>query len=246
MLNHKCQSIYIAVPKTKTRSGLSLSRKRIREPTQIVRQLSTVSQELHISTINLNATLLAQVDVLFTAEWSEAPVLGHDDLLAAGELVLRAAESFDGRGAVGVASAHTQDDLADVHTCNFAVGLAEGATHTSLQSIGAGTGQHLVDADDVVRVGADAEVETFLSCNLDEVFVGADTSSFKSFGGELFVLIGDEMDAGWEFVDTGLLSAKVVNANLRVRYTTVEAGFWVWLVLAVAIASCWTSRHFFE
>jgi hypothetical protein len=100
MLNHKCQSIYIAVPKTKARSGLSLSRKRIRKPTHIVRQLSTVSQELHISTIHLNTTLLAQVDVLFTAERSEAPVLGHDDLLAAGELVLRAAEGFDGRGTV--------------------------------------------------------------------------------------------------------------------------------------------------
>jgi hypothetical protein len=32
----------------------------------------------------------------------------------------------------GVASAHTQDDLADIHAGNFAVGLAEGTAHTSL------------------------------------------------------------------------------------------------------------------
>jgi hypothetical protein len=28
------------------------------------------------------------------------------------------------------------------------------------------------------------------------------------------------------------------------RYTTVEARLWVWLVFAVTIASCWTSGHF--
>jgi hypothetical protein len=68
-----------------------------------------------------------------------------------------------------VTSAHTQDDLTNVHTSNLAVGLAEGATHTGLQSIGTGTGQHLVDADDMVWVGSDAEMETFLSGDLDEV-----------------------------------------------------------------------------
>ena len=51
------------------------------------------------------------------------------------------------------------------------------------------------------------------------------------------------MDAGWEFVDTGLLPTQIENADFRVGNTTVEAGFWVRLVLAVAVASCWTSRH---
>ena len=71
-----------------------------------------------------------------------------------------------------VARAHRQDDLADVDARHGAVGLAEGAAHARLQSIGAGAGQHLVDADDVVGVGAHAEVETFFAGDLDEVPLG--------------------------------------------------------------------------
>jgi len=38
-----------------------------------------------------------------------------------------------------------------------------------LQPIGAGAGQHFVDADDVVGVGADAEMEPFFAGDFDEV-----------------------------------------------------------------------------
>lgn len=69
----------------------------------------------------------------------------------------------------GVASTARQDDLADVDTGDKAVGLAERTTHTGLQSIGTSARQHLVDTDDVVRVGADAEVETFLTGSLHHV-----------------------------------------------------------------------------
>jgi len=69
----------------------------------------------------------------------------------------------------GVTSAHGKDDLADVDTGDGAVGLAESATHARLQSIGTSARQHLVDADDVVRVSAHAEVEPFLATRLDEV-----------------------------------------------------------------------------
>ena len=72
-------------------------------------------------------------------------------------------------GLTGVASTARQDNLADVDTSDKAVGLAERTTHTSLQSIGTGARQHLVDTDDVVGVGADAEVEGFLSGGLHHV-----------------------------------------------------------------------------
>jgi len=58
-----------------------------------------------------------------------------------------------------------------------------------LQSIGAGAGQHFVDADDVVGVGSNSQVETFFAGYLDEVLVGADAGCFEGFGGELFVFI---------------------------------------------------------
>lgn len=64
---------------------------------------------------------------------------------------------------------HGQQDLANVHTCNRSIGLAPSATHSSLQSIGTGTGQHLVDADDMVGVSADTEMESFFTSNFDEI-----------------------------------------------------------------------------
>lgn len=68
-----------------------------------------------------------------------------------------------------VTSADGEQDLADVDTGDEAVGLAEGTAHAGLQTIGTSARQHLVDADDVVGMGADTQVETFLSGDLDEV-----------------------------------------------------------------------------
>ena len=68
-----------------------------------------------------------------------------------------------------IACAHREDDLADVDTSDSAVWLAEGTAHSSLQSIGTSARQHLVDADDVVWMGAHTEMETFLSCDLHKI-----------------------------------------------------------------------------
>jgi hypothetical protein len=59
--------------------------------------------------------------------------------------------------------------LTNVDTGNRSVGLTPSTTHSSLQSIGTGARQHLVDSDDVVWVSADTEMETFLSGDLDQV-----------------------------------------------------------------------------
>jgi len=68
-----------------------------------------------------------------------------------------------------VASADGEQNLTDRHASDEAVGLAERTAHAGLQPIGASARQHLVDADDVVRVGADAEVEAVLAAGLDHV-----------------------------------------------------------------------------
>ena len=59
--------------------------------------------------------------------------------------------------------------MTNVDTGNGSVGLTPGTTHSSLQSIGTGARQHLVDTDDVVWVSADTEMETILSGDLDQV-----------------------------------------------------------------------------
>lgn len=122
-----------------------------------------------------------------------------------------------------ITGADTHDDLTNVDTGDGAVRLAPGTTHTSLQSIGTGARQHLVDTDDVEGVGADAEVESVLSGVLDEVLVGANTGGLKGLRAQLLILVGDEVDAEGEVVNGSTLAAKIEDANLGVGNTTVEA-----------------------
>lgn len=48
--------------------------------------------------------------------------------------------------------------------------------------IGSGTGQHLVDTDDVEGVDTDPHMEGILSGSLCDILVGANTSCFEGFG----------------------------------------------------------------
>ena len=61
------------------------------------------------------------------------------------------------------------------------------------------------------------------------ILVGTNTCGFESFGTQLFQLVGDKVNTCREFIDTSALAAKIEDTDLRIGYTTVEAGFWVWL-----------------
>jgi hypothetical protein len=77
------------------KSDLSLSlSKRLRESPDVILQRSLVAQELDVGTVNHDATCLAQLNVLIATQRGETPVLGHNDLLPAGELVLATTESL--------------------------------------------------------------------------------------------------------------------------------------------------------
>lgn len=76
------------------------SLKRVREHTHVTLNRALVPQELHVSPIDPDLTFSTLLEVFVTAKRREAPVLGDDDLLAAGEFVLGATESFDGCCAV--------------------------------------------------------------------------------------------------------------------------------------------------
>ena len=71
------------------------TRKSSRKSCHVTLDRSLVSQKLNVGTIDQEFALLAFLGVFLAAKWGEAPVLGHDDLLAARELVLGAAEGFD-------------------------------------------------------------------------------------------------------------------------------------------------------
>lgn len=91
-----------------------------------------------------------------------------------------------------VLAADGHEDLANVDTGDLAVRLAEGTTHTGLQSIGTGAGKHLVDTDDVEGVHTDTQVERLLACLLHDILVGGDTGSLESLRGHLFVFVGNK------------------------------------------------------
>jgi hypothetical protein len=57
------------------------------EALDVTLEIALVAKELDVGAIDLDLALLALDDVLVTTEVGEAPVLGDDDLLAAGELV---------------------------------------------------------------------------------------------------------------------------------------------------------------
>lgn len=222
-------------------SSINLSRRleSLGEAADVVGKVALVAEELDVGTVDLDLALLALLNVLLTAERGETPVPGDDDLLATGELeivsmrkkmvlvdvtylVLATPESLESGSAVVVPCSDGHENLTDVHTSDKSVGLAESTTHTGLQSIGTSARQHLVDADDMVRVDANTEMETFLSGNLDEVLVGANTGGLESLRGQLLVLVGDKVNAEREVVYIGTLATKVEDADLGIRYTAVE------------------------
>lgn len=61
------------------------------------------------------------------------------------------------------------------------------------------------------------------------LLVGANAGSLEGFGAQLFVLVGDHVNAKREFIDIGSLATEIEDANLGIGYTTVEPGLRVGL-----------------
>lgn len=87
-----------------------------------------------------------------------------------------------------------------------------------MKPIGSGTGQHLIDTDDVEGVGPDPQVERVLSRGLDDVLVAANTGGLEGLRRDLLVLVRDQVGAEGEVIDRGPLSAQVEDPNLRIGY----------------------------
>ena len=81
------------------RKNLSLGFEGLGEAAHVVLEGTLGAEELDVSTIDADLALLALGDVLLAAERGETPVLGDDDLLATGELVLGATVSLNDVGA---------------------------------------------------------------------------------------------------------------------------------------------------
>ena len=79
--------------------NLSLGLEGLGEAAHVVGEGTLGAEELDVGTVDADLALLALLDVLLAAKGGETPVLGDDDLLATGELVLGATESLNDVGA---------------------------------------------------------------------------------------------------------------------------------------------------
>lgn len=211
--------------------------------TEIVGEGTTLGKVLDVATIGLETAGLTGLEELLAGKLGETPLLGDNDALLAGELVLGTTKSLHDDGAVVIAGTDGEDDLTNVDTGNGTLGLTEGAAHTGLKTISTGTGQHLVDPDNVEGVDTDAHVEGVLTGHLADVLVAANTASLEGLGRKLLLLVGDHVDTEGEVIDSGLLPAQVVDADLGVGDTTAEPRLGIRLVLAVAVATSRTATH---
>jgi len=189
---------------------------------------------------------LAHVVVNFARPTSETPFAGNDQLLTAGELEFGSPERLDDVRLMLVLASYAQNRLSNVDASDQPLRLAKGASHSGLEPISSGARQHFVDADDVEGVDADAHVERVLAHKLYHILVGADTSGFEGLGGELFILVGDHVDAERELIDTRPFTTQVVDTDLRIGDTPAKPRLGVGFVLAVPIAPRRPATHFYD
>jgi len=179
--------------------------------------------DLHVGTVRDSATFRTKTLVLLGRVRRETPVLGDEDLLSSREFVLATTKALNDMRQHGRLGTHRDQDLINRNASNLTVGLTEGTSHTRLETIGTGTGKHLVDAEDMVGVDTNTHVEAVTTAHFREVLVGANASSLKGLRRNLLLLKRDKVDTGRELVDVGLLLAEIVDTNLGIRDTTAIA-----------------------
>ena len=176
--------------------------------------------------------------------WSETEFTGHEDLLTAGELETTSLESILGVLNILWLGTDGHENLIDGDTCGLDVWLTEGTSHTLLESICSSARKHFVDSDDMPWMDSGSHVEVLLTAVDSHVLVAGNSGSLKSLRGDLLLLVANQVDAGRESVELGLLLADVVHSKFGVWHTTVESRLWIWLVLLVPVAPRWSSWHY--
>ena len=202
------------------------------------------SNDLDTDTISDDLSIFLESVVVGLVELGESELSGDKDLLTSWELELGSSQGFLSVGDVISVDSDGQEDLSDTDSGTLAETLSESTSHSLLESICTSAGKHLVDSNDVPWMNSDSHVEV-LSTNVGgHVLVAGNSGGLEGFGGDLFLLIADQMDARSESVMLGLLLSDIVDSEFWVWYTSVESGLWIWLVLLVPVAPGWSSSHY--
>jgi len=93
------------------------------------------------------------------------------------------------------------------------------------------------------RVHANTDVVSILANGVGQVLVDSNTACLKGLRGDLLLFIADKMGDKREEIYRSFLGSNVVDFNFGFRHTTAVAGFDVWLVLLVTVATEGTATH---
>ena len=208
----------------------------------ILQRTTTVVHFDDISVRRQN-TLTAHLDILFAGISSKSPFQTLQNLLATGKLEFSTTNRFNDMGFMGVLGTDREQNLTNVDAGSDANRFTVRVAHTGTQTIGSGTTQHLIGAQDVEGMGANANVVVVFSNVLGQVLVDGDTASLQGFAADLLFLVAHQVCHKGELIDGGLLGARVKDANLGFRDTTAVPTLDVRLVLLVTVATGGTATH---
>merc|ERR1719453_2941358 len=206
-------------------------------------QRPVAAQPLHVHALRDEPALRLVLLVVLAREHREAPVLGDVHLLAARDLELGAAESLLRGLHLALVAADRHEHLANVNAGRRAERLAEGTTHTGLETIGARARKHLVDTEHIEGVDPNAQVEGVLTGVFDHALVRRDARGLEGLARHALVLARDHVHAVRVLLHAVLLLAAVKDADLRVRDAAAEARLRVGLRVAHAVALGGTATH---
>ena len=196
-----------------------------------------------VGTIGSDTSASPQILEFVAFKLGESPFLGNEDLLTSGKLEFGPPESFNNGSLMSVVCSDGHEGLSNAYTSHSTLGLAEGTSHSSLQTISACTGQHFVDPQNMVGMNTDSDVELILGCVFHHVLVTANTGGLKSFSRQLLKFIRHKMDTQREFINSSLFAAQIENSDLGIGDTTTETRLGVRFVLTITITSCGTTTH---
>jgi len=90
-----------------------------------------------------------------------------------------------------------------------------------------------------------SQVEVFLADLGSQILVASDTGSLKGFRGDLLDLVRNDVDDIGEIVSSGFLSTDIVDSDFGIWDTSVVTRLGIRLSPANAVASGWSTTHFY-
>jgi len=199
---------------------------------------------LHNVTISTQLSGLSKPDILRTRVLGKSPLQTLKNLLPSSKLELSTTNGLHNMGLTRILTTHAHQNLSNVDTSSDTNGLSIRMPHTAGKPIGSSAGKHLIRTNDVEGMDTDANVVSVLADRVGQVLVHGNAARLQCLGGNLLLLVADQMGDEGEEIDWGMLGADVVNLDLGFRYTATVAGLDVGLVLLVAVTAERTATHF--